>query len=119
MAVDPGYGEYLKSPARFVGATISGAAGLWGDQAIDSRLVSPLAFRDDAQTEVIRQAQFLAGPLARDRVVVLGLWASLIGKPVAISGDRAGYEQSPVVFVLGADENEAARYTVLTVLKRL
>jgi hypothetical protein len=119
MAVEPGYGQWLKSPARFVGATISGAAATWGDTAVDSRVISPLAVKADAQAEAVREAQFLAGPIVRDAIVVEGLWSILLGYTVTIRGDRAGYEQGATVFVIGADENKGARYTTLSVLKRL
>jgi len=117
--VDPGYAAWLKTTARNVGATIAGSTATWGDAAVDSTVVSPLAFKADAQAEATYQAQFLAGPLARDTAVVPGLRRDLIGRPVTLFGDRLGYEDGAVVFVVGATEAERARTTTLTVIKRL
>jgi hypothetical protein len=117
--VEPGYAAWLKTNARYVGATVAGAAQAWGDTAIDSRVVSPLVDRNAAQAEAVAQAQFLAGPIARDKIVVAGLRKDLIGRLITISGDRLGYENGSVAFVIGAAESERVRTTTLTVLKRL
>lgn len=117
--VDPGYASWLKSDARYVGATIAGAAAAWGDKALDSRIVSPLAYKADAQAEATKQAQFLAGPIARDNVLVKGLRRDLLGQLVTLTGDRLGYEAGAAVFVIGVKENDGVRTTLLTVLKRL
>lgn len=117
--VDGGYGAWLKADARTAGATVFGAQAIWGDDALDSRVVSPLAFQADAQAEATAQAQFLAGPLARDRIVVPGLRCDLIGRLVTIFGDRLGYESGADVFVIGAAESDSVQVTTLTVLKRL
>jgi hypothetical protein len=116
--VPPGYGEYLKSPARYVGATIVGSAA-WGDMAVDSVVVSPLALKEHAQAEATAQAQFLAGPHARDRILVRGLWADYVGRIARITGNRLGYENGANVMILGATESESVATTVLLVLKRL
>jgi hypothetical protein len=117
--VDPGYGAWLKTSARYVGATIAGAAASWGDKAVDSAVISPLAYKADAQAEATAQAQFLAGPIAQDSIVVKGIRKDLIGKLISVGGDRLGYEAGAAVFVIGAAESETARTTTLTVLKRL
>lgn len=118
--VDPGYGAYLKSDARYVTTTVAGAAAAWGDKALRSTIMSPISLKDDAQAEATRQAQFLAGPIARDRHVVNGLRRNLIGKLITLQGDRLGYEGGgSLAFVIGAAESETARTTTLTVLKRL
>lgn len=117
--VDAGYASWLKAPSRTVGATITGAAAAWGDKAVDSTVVSPLALKADAQAEATYQAQFLAGPIARDTVLVKGLRADLIGRLVTIVGDRLGYEDGADVFVIGAKESDRVQTTSLTVLKRL
>jgi hypothetical protein len=117
--VDAGYASWLKATQRTVGATIAGAQAAWGDGAVDSAVMSPLAFKTDAQAEATYQAQFLAGPLARDKIVVSGLRHDLLGRLVTIFGDRLGYEEGADVFVLGVAETEGIRTTTLTVLKRL
>lgn len=117
--VDSGVAAWLKSDARNVGATVAGAAAAWGDRALDSRVVSPLALKADAQALATAQAQFLAGPLARDRVVVKGARKDLVGRLVTLVGDRLGYDVGPSVFVIGAQEADQGGTTELTVLKRL
>lgn len=117
--VDPGYASWLKVQARYVGTTITGAKTAWGDSALDSSVVSPLAFKADAQTEATAQATFLAGPLVRDKILVTGLRRDLMGRIVRVNGDRLGYEAGADVLVIGTQESDAARTTILTVLKRL
>jgi len=117
--VDPGYGAYLKTSARFVTTIISGATATWGDRAVGTSIMSPIALKADAQTEATAQAQFLAGPLARDRHIVQGLRKDLIGKLITLNGDRLGYEAGALAFVIGAAEMDGVRLTTLTVLKRL
>lgn len=118
--VDPGYGAYLKAPARYVSATIAGAGAAWGDKALTSTIISPIALKADAQAEAVRQAQFLAGPIARDRHTVKGLRHDLIGKLITLQGDRLGYEGAgSLAFVIAAVESDEVRMTALTVLKRL
>jgi hypothetical protein len=118
-AVDAGYGQYLKSPARFTTAFISGSAGTWGTKAVNSGIMSPIALKADADAEVVRQAQFLTGPIARDVHVVAGQQAALIGRLVTITNSKLGYEGGADVFVIGAVEDETADKTTLTVLRRV
>jgi len=118
LNVDAGYAEWLKSDSRITLAPALGAEQ-WGDTALDSSVVSPLAFKADAQAEAAYQASFLAGPLARDIVLISGLRKDLIGRLVTIHGDRLGYENGADVFVIGAAEGDTVRVTTLTVLKRL
>jgi hypothetical protein len=118
--VDPGYGAYLKAPARYINAAVGTAAATWGDKAITSTIVSPISLAADAQTEATRQAQFLAGPIARDSHLVKGLRRDLIGKLITLQGDRLGYDGAgALAFVIGAAESSDVRTTTLTVLKRL
>jgi len=118
-AVEPGYAAWLKTDARYVSATVAGAVGAWGDLAEDSSILSPLALKADAQTVANQQAAILAGPLARDSITVPGLHSNKIGSAVTITGDRAGYENGATVLVIGAQENDTVKTTVLTVIKRL
>lgn len=119
MTVDSGYAAWLKTDARYATATVAGASAAWGDKALDSKIISPLANQSDAVTEGAAQAAFLAGPLARDSVVVPGLRKDLLGRLVTITADRLGYEAGADVFVIGVRESDSSRMTTLTVLKRL
>ena len=116
--VEPGYGAYLRSNARYTTAQITGAATTWGDKGQASTIVSPIALKADADTEVVRQAQFLAGPMVKDRHVVKGKRRDLIGKAVVVQADRLGYAGGAVAFVIAASETPDGT-TTLTVLKRL
>jgi len=118
-AVPSGFGAWLKSPARYSTATIVGAADAWGEKATTSTNVSPLAYKTDADAEAVRQAQFLAGPIARDTHVVIGARSDLIGRVVRIIGPKLGYDDGVDVFVVAAVESETNGTTALTVLKRL
>lgn len=115
-AVDPAYGQWLKADALYVRVAPAGA-GVWADRGASIKRLSSLAVRDDAAAEASRQAQFLAGPLVRDRVLVRGARRDLVGRTVAIAGDRLGYEQPRACFVLGAEEGPSE--TVLTVIRSL
>jgi hypothetical protein len=118
MSVDPGYADYLKSESLTAVAAVAGAEAKWGDRAVTSSIMTPLVDLTATNVEAAAQADFLAGPCARDTIVVRGKLASLFLRPVTIKGDRLGYESSPVVFVLAATENPNGT-TTLTVLKRL
>jgi hypothetical protein len=112
----PTYVDWLKAVALYAPATDDATA--WGDSAVETEIISPLAFRADALAEARRQLNILSGPFALDEHIVEGRLASLIGKTVALSGDRLGYEIAPTVFVIGVAE-QANNTTALTVIKRL
>lgn len=118
-AVEPGYASWLTSPARYVSTTIAGAVAAWGPLAEDSTVITALAYKADAQTVANQEASILAGPNARDKLLVNGLHADKICSVVTIVADRAGYENGANVFVIGAQESETVKTTVLTVIKRL
>lgn len=115
-SVPAGYGAYLQADGRYTTAAISGASAAWGDKALASSIMSPIAYKADADTEVARQAQFLAGPLVRDITLVPGQRSDLLFQVVTIYADRLGYEGGAVVFVIGVAEQTNG--TLLTVLKR-
>lgn len=116
--VDPARADWLKREALFSAATVSGAFTKWGDLALDSTIISALALKADADTESAKQAAFMAGPLAREKIDVIGFRKDLVGQVVTITGDRLGYEAGGLaVFVLGAAEQGG--FTTLTVLRRL
>jgi len=118
--VDILYAQWLKAEALFALGTVVGAQANWGDKALDSTTISPLANAADAATEATAQAAFLgAGPLAIDKATVTGQRQDLTGQVITITGDRYGYEGAgKVVFVLGAAEQDNGT-TILTVLRRL
>lgn len=116
MAVDTTFASWLKSDALYV-SSAPASAGVWGDSAQASTLVSPLALKADAEAEAARQSTFLAGPLVVDEHDVQGARKDLIGRTITITGDRLGYEQGRVAFVIGAQEG--AGITTLTVITRM
>jgi len=118
-AVEPGYASWLTSDARYVSSVVAGSVAAWGDLAEDSTVTTALASKADAQAVGNQQAAILAGPNARDKILVAGLHSDKIGLAVTITGDRAGYETGATVIVIGAQESETVKTTVLTVIKRL
>ena len=118
MTIASGYAQYLKSAALYASADVTDALAKWGSKATTSTIISPIAFKSDAQAEAARQATFLAGPLARDAHVVKGQRSDLIGQIVTLYGDRLGYEGGASALVIGAVEAETGDTTTLTVLKR-
>lgn len=119
MTVDPTYAAWLKDTARYV-TWAPGSATAWGTAAVESTILSPLALQADALIEASRQANFLAGPIAKDTVIVKGQRRDLIGRVITVQGDRLGYEGAgAAVFVCGAAEADTGGVTTLTVLKRL
>ena len=115
-AVDPAYGQWLKSDALYLRAR-SATAAAWGDRGASTTAMSPFALRADAAAEADRQLAFLAGPLVRDRVLVAGARRDLVGRVIEVVGDRLGYQQARRVFVIGAEEGVAE--TVLTIVRSL
>lgn len=119
MSVDPSFAQWLKSASLTATASDAGVLAAWGDIAATSEIMTPLAELADAQDEAARQLAFLGGPLAIDRLQVDGLRADLIGLPLDLTADRAGYEGGLRVFVIGVEEMEGVARTNLTVLRRL
>lgn len=119
MIVDPSIAQWLKSEALVASANDNLVQAAWGDLAATTEIMSPLAELADAQDEAARQLAFLGGPLAIDRLQVDGLRADLIGLPLDLTADRAGYEGGLRVFVIGVEELEGVDRTNLTVLRRL
>lgn len=118
MSVPASYVDYLKSDALYAVAEVAGAAAKWGDKAILSSVMSPLVDEDDANDEATAQADFMAGPLARDVIVIGGHHADAYLRVVTITANRLGYEAGADVFVIEAREQPNGT-TILKVLKRL
>ncbi len=118
-AVDAGYAAWLKSQARYVTAHITGSETAYPAGTVDSEIISPIGAKADAEAEVVRQAQFLAGPIARDTHVMVGQLSHLVGTLVSITGDRLGYEDGRLCFVVEAREEQDRATTILSVLTRL
>lgn len=109
--------EYLKSEAIFVSvANPSGVA--WAGRAVESEIISPLYFGDDAADEATRQAAFLAGPLVEDVLTVAGQRKDLFLKAITATGDKLGYAGGKACFVIGFEEQENGT-TELTVVRSL
>lgn len=118
MTVDAGIVGWLKEGALFAAATDSSVGTTWGDDALETKIMSPLALAAAAATEAALQQQFLKGPNAIETHNVPGLRSDLLGKPVTITCDRLGYDAGLTVFVIGYEEMEKVDRTILTVLRR-
>jgi hypothetical protein len=119
MGIDAATVEWLKEGVLFEASTDAGVAAAWGDLAVESKIVSPLALAAAAATEAARQQTFLEGPLAVEVHDVAGLRTDLFCRPVTITSDRLGYEAGLDVFVIGVEESVQVARTQLTVLRRL
>jgi hypothetical protein len=119
MSVDQGFARWLREGAYFAEASDAQVAGMFAQLARVSEIVSTLALKAGAEAEAARQLAFLKWPLAIDTHLVPGLRADLIGQPVAIRGDRLGYDAAPTVFVIGVAEQDGTDQTLLTVLRKL
>ena len=116
-SVDTGLADYLKAESLFTTATPVGVA--WGDRGFAFEMNTPIDNRTEAITAAGRFAGFMGGPMAKEAVEVLGRRQDLLGKAVAVTGDRLGYTSAgTTVFVIGVAETEIGS-TILTVLRRL
>lgn len=112
MTVDAGYVEWLRSMALYASATDAALAARWGDRAVESEILSPIALKADADAEAARQLAFFGGPVAFDVEEVAGRQVGLIGCAVTFEGE------AEAVFVINAQELVGGR-TQLVVIRRL
>ena len=108
--------EWLTGRAAYAQAEDAALRASWGDVAIESEVVSPIAAAADASDEAERQLAFLGQPLAEEVIEVEGQLAGLLGTSRRIVCDRAGYALGPTVLIIGAEEQDAGT-TRLTVLR--
>lgn len=108
--------EWLTGRAIFAQAEDAALRASWGDVAVESEIVSPIAAAGDASTEAARQLSFLGQPLAEEVIEVPGDQIGLLGTVQRIVCDRAGYALGPAVLVIGAEEQDGG-VTRLTVLR--
>ena len=108
--------EWLGGRAIYAQAEDAALRASWGDVAIESEVVSPIAAAADASDEAERQLAFLGQPLAEEVIEVEGQLAGLLGTSRRIVCDRAGYALGPAVLIIGAEEQDAGT-TRLTVLR--
>lgn len=109
--------EYLKSEALF--ASVASPSGVaWAGRAVESQIISPLYFGDDAAAEATRQAAFLAGPLVEDVLIIPGQRKDLFLKAITADGDKLGYSGGKPCFVIGFNERDDG-HTELTVVRSL
>jgi hypothetical protein len=119
MNVEPSFALWLKSLTRVAEAVSAPIVANWGDRAVTSEIVSPLALKPDAVAEAARQLAFLGAPMVEETVSVPGLLHGLYGRAVQLFADAPGYRTGPVVFVIGVEEAGDVARTTLTVLRRL
>jgi len=121
--VDAGYAAWLKSDGLYVVATDSDVESRWGDDGIETTLLSAIAFGGPAVEEAVRELRLLGGPLVRDEHVVDGLRHDLTGKRIRIrtySLQPMGYDGAgALAIVVKAVESETSDTTTLTVIRRL
>lgn len=108
--------EWLTGRAIYAQAEDAALRASWGDVAIESEVLSPIAAAADADLEAARQLAFLAQPLAEEVIEVEGELVGLLGTCQRIACDRAGYADAPAVLIIGAEEQDCGT-TRLTVLR--
>lgn len=108
--------EWLGGRAIYAQAEDAGLRASWGDVAIESEVVSPIAAAADAAAEAGRQLAFQGQPLAEEVIEVEGQLVALLGTAQRIVCDRAGYATGPTVLIIGAEEQDGGT-TRLTVLR--
>lgn len=108
--------EWLTGRAVFSRAEDTALRDSWGNVAVESEIVSPIAAAADAATEAARQLAFLGQPFAEEVIEVPGDQIGLLGTVQRIVCDRAGYATGPAVLVIGAEEQDGG-VTRLTVLR--
>ncbi len=108
--------EWLTGRAIFAQSEDASLRASWGDVAVESEVISPIAAAAHAISEADRQLAFLGQPLAEETIELEGQWISLLGTALRIVCDRAGYALGPMVFVIGAEEQDGGT-TRLTVLR--
>lgn len=114
--VDSGTALYLKSQALFTKAA-GVLAATWGNRAVDTEIISPLALKTAADTEAARQIAVLEGPLCEDVLVVPGRRKDLLGKVITAKGARLDYTAGKLAFVIGFQEAEST--TILNVIRKV
>lgn len=117
--VDPDFATWLQRDELSALSSSAATEAKWGALAADATISSPLADKADAADEAARQLEFLSGPLAIETLRVPGQRADLLGRVVSLVASKGGYANGPSVFVIGADETDAAGSTKLTVLRRM
>lgn len=108
--------EWLTGRAIFAQAEDAALRASWGEIAVESEVVSPIASAGDASAEADRQLAFLGQPLAEEVIEVPGEQIGLLGTVQRIVCDRAGYAAGPAVLIIGAEEQDGG-VTRLTVLR--
>lgn len=111
--VDRGYAAALKAPQ----ATRVVAANGWATANVIT-VPTPFATEAGAAAEGARVAEFMGGPLVRDRAVVAGERRDLARRCIRLSGGLDYRAAGELVFVIGVAEQTNGT-SVLTVLRRL
>lgn len=108
--------EWLTGRAIYAQAEDAALRASWGNVAIESEVLSPIAAAADGSAEADRQQSFLGQPLAEEVIEIAGEQATLLGTCQRIVCDRAGYADGPAVLVIGVEEQDGGT-TKLTVLR--
>lgn len=120
--VDPGFAEWLQSPARTVVARDDSLGSRWGRRATFTEVDCAFDAEAAAAAEAGRQLAFFGGPLVEEAAVVSGVLDvnNLRGKTITLrlTGDPI-FGAGALVFVLGGVADRASGLTTLYLLRRL
>ncbi|OYY67410.1 hypothetical protein [Sphingomonas sp. 28-63-12] len=120
-AVDPLFAQWLMDDGYRQVSNDATLRARWGDKAQTTERLTTIAERADAVTEAARQIAFLggSGPLVIEEHSLLGEWAPYLGRVIALSIDRLGYDSGLNVFVIGAADEASSGTSTVTVVRRL
>lgn len=118
MPVDIATAAWLRGASLTATAENAAVGAAWGDLAVVSEILSPLALAADANAESVAQLAFLGVATAIDRIDVPGRREDAVGRLLDVTAIGGGYEDGERVFVLSARPSSGER-TELTVLRRL
>lgn len=119
MSVDPSFAQWLMGDGLTAVTTDAAVAAAWGTKALTTARMTTIALAADANAEGARQIVFMGMPLAQDEHLMVGEWASFLGRVITISGDRLGYAAGVDVFVVGVQDDLATNISRVTVLRRM
>ena len=117
--VDPLFAQWLQAEALYAVRTDATLDARWGDSAIVSERISPIALLGDANTEADAQLAFMGGPLVEDVHIVKGQMTTYLGQCIDLTIDELGYDSPVTVFVIAAQDDRATGMSLINVLRRL
>lgn len=112
-AAEPELLNFLRHAERYEAAEDSVIATRWGDDAGEVQQSSYLATKGAAAAEAARQQALTGNVLARDQVVVNGLYQGIEGTVILVTYPRHDYEFGRQMLVTAVEVDLDANTTVI------